>query len=489
MKAIVKYTLIGFLFVSINSSCKKGWLDVTASNQIKADDQFKEAAGFKDALMGAYIGMTAQSSYGRDMTWNLVDLLSRQYNTLGGGNTYIYAQNFEYERITVKPILDALWNKQYNTIANLNNALNYLDVDKGVLNSIEYGIIKGELLGLRAFLHFDLIRLYGHGNYANRPELANRKAIPYVTQYSKDITPQLTYQQTFALLEKDLEEALELLKEDPIYPNASRNANYYSDVNRNGFYNSREQRMNYFAVKALKARVLLWEGGAENIGKAAVIAEEVISQSQAHLITANTDVTKHRTFPTEHLFGLKIEAFPTIINPYLTGDVSSQVGLYIVNTTAEEMYEADDANIGLVDIRYNNLLVAESRGRVPVKLKPDPAFLYGLIPLMKIPEMYYIAAEHYINTNPNKAVDLINAVRKSRRILSDIPYGLSTDLLQAELLKEYRKEYVMEGQLFFYYKRIGLKHIPGLSQDFIVGDGVYTIPYPDNEIEFGNRVQ
>ena len=85
MNNSLKHTFLPFVAVMLLTgftSCKKDWLDVTATNQIKAQDQFKTEAGFKDALMGVYIGMAQPALYSKDMTWNLVDLLSRQYETL-----------------------------------------------------------------------------------------------------------------------------------------------------------------------------------------------------------------------------------------------------------------------------------------------------------------------------------------------------------------------------------------------------------------------
>ena len=52
-----------------------------------------------------------------------------------------------------------LFLQQYKTITNLNQMLAYME--NGVLSSREYALYKGEALGLRAYLHFDLIRLYG----------------------------------------------------------------------------------------------------------------------------------------------------------------------------------------------------------------------------------------------------------------------------------------------------------------------------------------
>src|SRR5690606_25873103 len=208
MKHFFKYFLSGILLTGM-ISCKKDWLDVTASDQIKAEDQFKQASGYKDALVGVYIGMTKPTSYGKDMTWNLVDLLSQQYATLPNLALYTDVQLFKYKTTRAMPQIDALWKGQYNTIANVNGILDEMEANNNVLGKIDHDIIKGELLGLRAFLHFDLLRLYGDFNYANRPELPNKLTIPYVTTLSKELTPQRSYKETFALMQKDITEALE----------------------------------------------------------------------------------------------------------------------------------------------------------------------------------------------------------------------------------------------------------------------------------------
>ena len=260
MLAKIKKTVAGMCLLLAATSCEE-WLDVTPNTQIRAEEQFKSEDGFKDALIGVYIGMATPELYAKDMTWNLVDLLSQQYAVLPNLASYVDVQHYQYRSTKAVPQVDALWNNSYKLIANINNALHYMEKNKEVLHPISHDIIKGELLGLRAFIHFDLMRLYGYGNLADRSDLAGKLAIPYVTEYKKEATPQLGYMQTFGLMENDINTALELLKADPIYVNAERPAGYFDQVNRDGFYNLREQRMNYYAVKALQARVLLWQGG------------------------------------------------------------------------------------------------------------------------------------------------------------------------------------------------------------------------------------
>lgn len=488
MNRNIKNILLGITLVLVSSSCEKEWLDVTANTQIRAAEQFESEDGFKDALIGVYIGMTDPAMYAKDMTWNAVDLLSQQYATLPDLALYGDVQQFEYRTTRSTDQLDALWRKSYNLIANINLALEYIDKNDAVLGDIDYAIIKGELLGLRAMLHFDLMRLYGWGDLENRNS-GSAYAIPYVTEYGKEVTPQMSYVETFALLEDDIQQALELLKQDPVYP-GERPADYYTEVNRNGFYSDRELRMNYFAVKALQARLLLWQGGSEKLEKAAQAAEEVISQSTSSLISSeNYPVSSDPIFYPEILFGLNVEAFADIVNPYLDADSDTNYdALYYTQAMADDIFETDNINVGLADVRYNTLLQSKTSGLISIKLLQKDNLNRNTMPLIKLPEMFYIAAEHYLESgNLEKAIEYLNTVRRSRGIIEDIPSDADPARVRAELTQEYRKEFLMEGQLFFYYKRNGMTSIPGLSENITVDDAIYVLPYPDNEVEFGNR--
>lgn len=491
MKMKFKYIVLGACLALSTTSCEK-WLDVTASDQIKSEDLFKTADGFRDALLGVYINMTVTTSYGQDMTWNLVDLLSQQYATLASSGLYYGVQIFNYTATRSVERIEPLWYNQYKTIANVNNILGQLEKESGVLSKTEYAIIKGELLALRAFLHFDLIRVFGHGNYVNRPELATKPTIPYSLAYSKNPVPQQSYADTFILLEKDLSEALELLKEDPAYPATDRPANYYSEINRNGFYNDRDLRMNYFAAKAVQSRVLAWQGKLED---AAIAAEDVIQHSFATLLNKVVPGEASRTLPMENLFALDVEQLNSTLAPFLNADDNTNTNaLYLTNALADVIFETTNPSVGIADIRFNTLQAQRTRGRISTKYtgRSTPAFPLNTntrLPLIKLPELYYIAAEHYMRVNPSKAIDYLNEVRASRSIQEDLTAGLDDVAIQEELTKEYRKEFIAEGQLFFYYKRIGLESIPNSSTSITIDDKVYMLPYPVQEIEYGNRVQ
>ena len=489
MEQIYIIFLICLSLVFFSTGCEDNWLDEQSSNQLTAEKQFETTDGFKDALIGSYIGLTAQELYGKDLSWNMVDLLSQQYAALPVQAQYAGIQQFQYETLRSTNQIEATWSKAYNTIANVNLALEMTEKNRSVLGDIDYAIIRGELLGLRVFLHFDMMRLFNKGNLENRPELLQDFAIPYVTTFDKTIKPQLSFTETFQLMEADIQEALTLLEDDPVV--SGEENSYYAEVNRDGFYDSRQQRMNYFAIKALWARVLQWQGKQ---AEAAVVAQEVIEDSFTMLIESESHpVSSDRIFYKEVLFMIDVDGLAEI-NQLLTaeGDNANYDALYYTTNYIDDTFETDNINVGIPDVRFNTLMVTQARGVVNRKLfqnYQEDAPQFNQIPLIKLPEMYYIAAEAYAKGNQlDLAIDLLNTVRNSRGIIEDISEDASQEEVLLEVKKEYHKEFLSEGQWFYYLKRNGITDIPGVFDNtIIIDDEEYVLPYPDNEVEFGNR--
>ncbi len=102
-------------------------------------------------------------------------------------------------------------------------------------------------------------------------------------------------------------------------------------------------------------------------------------------------------------------------------------------------------------------------------------------------EPFYIAAECYKNTNPKEAIRLLQVVRENRGLSADnfpLSENLTAEQIQNEIYKEYRKEFIGEhGELFFYYKRLNAAEIKGSA--LRPGKGVYVLPIPSNDQEFG----
>lgn len=482
----------------LNVSCEK-WFDVTGSSEIREKDHYSTERGFQQTLIGCYIGMTDNTLYGRNLSWLLTERLARQYNPVPNTSQTSLCYNlelFDYTYPAVKSELERIWAQGFSVIVNANEALNYIDRNQNVLNTTAYKIIKGELLAIRAYMHFDLLRLYGYGDRENRKEeIDSKMTLPYVTGVDKKAAPQVTGADFIKNLLVDLTEAAALLKaEDPV--TGVHEGNYYEGIDENGFYKTRNLRLNYFAVRGLMARIYMWEGSADSKKLALEAAEEVIrdafEKNFVRWMTAD-DTRRILGMGYEQLFALNVSDVETtyrgFINPAYV-DTNDNAIFVRSNVAESDIYE----NI-LSDYRFSSLTIQNSisttAGRVPLKIYQESAadFRYkNVIPLMRIPEMYYIAAECCITgpePNKEKALELLNTVREHRGIYTVLE-NLSDEEVIAEIDKEYRKEFLCEGVMFYHYKRLGALYLPGIDQE--ISDKQYVIPFPDFEKDMG-RIQ
>ena len=109
-----------------------------------------------------------------------------------------------------------------------------------------------------------------------------------------------------------------------------------------------------------------------------------------------------------------------------------------------------------------------------------------VVSMLKLGEMYLIASEaaaHVVSTG--EALRLLTVLQSSR--LGGVFTGTEKEAILVEILKEYRKEFVSLGQLFYFYKRWGVENVVGYANP--MGDPEYVLPYPDEEVISGNRVQ
>lgn len=106
-------------------------------------------------------------------------------------------------------------------------------------------------------------------------------------------------------------------------------------------------------------------------------------------------------------------------------------------------------------------------------------------PLLKISEMYLIAAE--CEPEKEKAIAYLNKLRQNRGISQDydLKNDISVEMFKQAIEKEYRKEFVSEGQWFFYCKRNDKEELPNVSVPF--SKSYYVLPIPQQEEEYGNH--
>ena len=469
----IKNVLLLLMAVTFGG-CEK-FLDVQLKTSVREDDLFVNEQGFQDALTGIYLNLGRAPLYGRELTYGYLDALAGMYTETNFASQYLPVFKNEYASETAQGFANAIWLAAYNNIANLNNLITKLEVaDRSLFTGDNYDLIRGEALGLRALLHFDLFRIFGT-SIANGGDVLN--AIPYRTSYDAKVVGKMTGRDVMDKVLLDLTEAAIALNTDPLKGNVTV-----------AIATSRKLRMNYYAVKGLLARYYVWNN---EIDKAKDAALEVIDSEKFNFVNINAviaaDPNKDRVFTSEHLFGIYSSQIEDNYAGLLTPSSTRSTGLVIDDARLTTQFEAAYMN---QDIRYTNLIMRFSTNQGTQiyfgKLyQPENASttLAKRIPIMKIPEMYYIVAEALKDTQPDSAVYYLNEVRRARSVTSQLSASLAPSEIQDEIRKEYWKEMPLEGQMFYYYKRTNSRYIPGNPDAFDAS--LYTIPLPPMEIEYG----
>lgn len=449
------------------------FLDITPDGQVKRDPLLSTPEGIEDAMYGVYSQMRTQQLYGQELHFSTLEILS-QTMWCYGNSASTAMSGYNWEHSSVKGIFEAVWTGMYKNISNVNSILDAPLVAGAA--EFPYTLYRGEALGMRAFMHFDLVRLFAE-QYTVNPK-AN--GIPYATEFSLK-TPE------FESLEKNYEHIIaDLLEAEALL------ADEAAHESEGSFMLDRQIHFNLYAAQATLARVYLTMGNRE---KAAEYALKVIEGGK-YTLKDKTEVVNDLAgvlSRKETIFGIYHPGFYTSVS----GKLQQVTSYYSLDLRSDfmELYEKDAAGLDFRTMAY----FSESGVGDDVKYRlckltdiyelnnmasNRPADLILGINLIRLPEMYYIAAEALLDSDYDAALAYYNSVRLHR--------GLdpleAEKRLTVELINDERyKELIGEGQTYFNMKR---QNLPILSHDgkttYQPAAGIYSIPIPDVEIENRN---
>lgn len=518
---IMSVILAGFTSV-MTTSCTD-WLDVKMSDNIMENTLYSTNDGFLIALNGIYVGLN--DIYGRNLSVSIIDVMAQYYNvTENNDHVYKIYAGYKFKEDAFEQTSSGIWTKMYENIANINTLLDHCDEANSALRQSHYPLVKGEALALRAMLHFDLLRIYGP---VPQDATASQTCIPYQETSAKDIQPLLPASEVIEKVIRDLEAAAAILKEgDPIITKGVQNAVPSDDGLDRYDFAYRQLRLNYYAVQALLARAYLWKGDK---AKAAQIAKNEILDK---ITTAELDVfpwiteeaiqdakKPDRLFSTEVFFSLYDQARSSMYSSLFNSSLEQRSRLTFVG---EGLASADSKIATFYDDATNDWRVTTMWDVVTVvdNSKPEgeegdedegeegkeettktKSSLYSkkymdadreakfdgsetyryMTPLIRLSEIYLILAE--CARTDDEAIGYINKIREHRNCKSITTQDGDRQTL---VTKEFAREVLGEGQLFFYYKRLGMESIisgTSATEPYKMLLGNYMWPLPKVEID------
>ena len=259
-----KISLIIALFFTL-SACNN-WLDIELDNKVEDSKLFSTPEGFEEALAGIYSSLSKQNMFGQTYTMEYIDVLAQYYSYSSIKSTYEYWKDYNYQNSGSKSTIAGIWNNLYSNISQANCILEWADKNASVLSESQRNQIRGEALGLRAFLHFDLLRLWAPAPVTN----PSGTYMPYFENYPTTYEPDKSVQEILSLVERDLLQAKNLVAPFDTLPDKSMlvaekriKNNWVSSSVTDLFFLYRGFRMNYYAVIAQLARVYNYMGEYE----------------------------------------------------------------------------------------------------------------------------------------------------------------------------------------------------------------------------------
>ena len=465
------FGLFAVVFVLLFSSCDS-WLNVEPMDSMSEDKVFSSKEGFTKAINGIYLDMVSNQLYGLAST--LPEVLAQRYY-ISDGHTFQKWAEYTYTETNVKNGILQIWKQNYTEIANCNQILQKLEEKKEMLGETVYRLMKGEVLGLRALLHFDMLRLFAPAY----DEQDRRVYVPYYDEVRVEGKPLVSSAKFVDYLLEDLDNAEILLKQDQLL----RGLTAYPNL-----------RFNYYAVKLVQARVHQWRGTSSSRNKAFQIATSVINDAAFadQLFPFVTEEKAEgggdysgnpdRIFYSEMIFGLQDNNRKDLFEDYFQSSLNLSSILAQDATIVNKLYSStnDYRNRKMWgDIIKNDkvLKVLQKYDEITDRNNPLRTLC---IKILGRGEFYLIAAD--CASSEIVACQYLNQLQQARGYQDNELTRASGDVKSA-IRAEYSRELYGEGQYFYYLKK---QKVATLGK----GDGSgsitdmekhYVLPLPEEE--------
>jgi starch-binding outer membrane protein, SusD/RagB family len=411
-------------------------LDTEPKQSLTPDTALADVNGYESVLAAAYGGVRRFGTYGQTLMI-APEIMADNLRIIANTGRYI-GQEINADRQHMNLWGDFTPTTQANNYGSINQTniiISGIDAIEG--DATRKNRIKGEAFFLRSLYYFDLAKVYGYEPGKEVNGWNNSVVIrttPTLGFSDADFKARSTNRQVYDLIEADLNTAIGLL------PVAAKGTA--------GIY-----RVTKGAAEALLARVYLYDS---KFPEAAAMASQAmatfgLANDGTGLNTPANYVSGFSTYPNpESLFEVEIRSvdWSTVdgVNNSmctLTSNVFSSAQFIV--TASNELLAAYETG----DVRRDTWVATTRSGaagtvyRSAKWLGTKGDFLENL-PIIRAAELYLIRARSDLNA------------LRSKRGLAAVDAGLVGDALFAQILKERRLEFAVEGHRWFDLKRNGL---------------------------------
>ena len=498
-----KITLV-LSVIALFTSCSN-WLDVAPFDSLEKDKIYNSERSANSALNGIYLMLADNSLYAKELSVGFVDVLAQNFTvpTTSGNYEHDYYQfsQYEYNKDRPKAILEKVFIKAYQAIANCNEFLESVEKSKSVFSTATYNLYMGEAIAIRTLLHFDMLRVFG-------PVPADfvKESVPYYNLSTDVPQPILTADALLDILIADMDKAIAYLKDDPILTEGLNGD--LENVNDTDFFRSfRNMHMNYYAANAVKARMCLYKGTDESKAAAYTIASRLLegkdpaNQGSSVNFKSVFSFPQNRTtqgsftiFYPEILFGIHNTRRPEVHKDLFSADLPSDKLMAGGEKFWDRLYTTGVAgNDGLgTGLRRNMWTYDGIRGvYLFTRLSPDYTekshpYHHQFQCIMRIGELYLIAAETAPDTETKRS--WIEKMRVGKGYDPGNADSLSDAQLDEVMEFEFRKDTYGEGQYFFFAKRRARTNVINQANTTTsMTAGRYVLPLPAAETDYRTK--